>query len=118
MNSALTEFLRIIQDPNSESVARVARARGRARAGICVSRFSDFSSRWRTHEPLVSSRGCMSPDLGTGSRIPDPAMKLVGIPGVSHTRVRVIVQQMWSACTVLLSLSSCSSSRPAGAWSD
>ena len=30
MNSALPEFLRIMQDPNTESVARVSRARDRA----------------------------------------------------------------------------------------
>ena len=30
MNSALPEFLRITQDPNTESVARACRARGRA----------------------------------------------------------------------------------------
>ena len=35
---ATAEFLRITQDPSTESVARVSRAR--ARAGICVSRFS------------------------------------------------------------------------------
>ena len=64
--------------------ARVARARTRGN-----SRQSIFSSRWRTHEPLVSSQEIFlrirSLDLGTGSRIPDPAMKLVGIPGVSRT---------------------------------
>ena len=38
MNSALPEILRITQDPNTESVARVSRAR--VRAGIRGSRFS------------------------------------------------------------------------------
>ena len=44
-------MIRIIGDSSTDSVARVSRAwpRGNLRQSI-------FSSRWRTHEPLVSSQ--------------------------------------------------------------
>ena len=48
MNSALPEFLRIMQDPNTESVARVSRAR--VRAEICVSRYPHSLRRERGGE--------------------------------------------------------------------
>ena len=43
---------------------------------------SKMASDWPIWRPCMRIR---SLDLGTGSRIPDPAMKLVGIPGVSRT---------------------------------
>jgi hypothetical protein len=55
MNSALPEFLTIMQDPNTESVARACRAGDRA--GIRVSRRGGNLNSWpgapRTREPLA-----------------------------------------------------------------
>ena len=92
----------------SDSIARASRAR-RARAGPRAEanqRMRQINERLadliRTHEPLVSSRARCTPHLGTGSRIPDPAMKLVGIPGVSRTCTSHRPCANWKLSAVLL----------------
>ena len=98
MNPALPEILRITQDPSTESVARECRARGRA--GIPASK---MASDWPISRPCMRIRSLdLGSILGTGSRIPDPAMKLVGIPGVSRTCTTHRPCANWKLSAVLL----------------